>query len=212
MAGGGSLGHADPLRPFTTTAEVPAVGRFDPRYGGVRRVRRPPPLGLRVAVWVTAVLLLAGLAGLGIHRLRPSALGALEITTSPSPTAAAPATSTPTTSARGAKHPTAAVTETSATPTGATMEVSTAHYTVKVAAQAPCWVQATAPGSPSPVFAGTLIAGEDKTFSPLNGQVELLLGASRVTVSVLLAGSSAAAWTYTPTAAPFDLRFTSASV
>lgn len=210
--GATSAGHADRLRPFTTTAEVPAVGGFDPRRGrpGVIRVRRPAPLALRVAVWLTAVLLLAGLAGLGIHRLRPSALGALEVKPTPS---AGPATrSTSTTVAHAhTTAPAQPVSQTATTATGATLEVATAQYTVKVSPQAPCWVQVTAPGSPAPVFEGTLGAGEVKTFSAVNGQVELLLGASRVTVSVLFAGKSAPVWTFTPTSAPYQLRFMSAS-
>lgn len=215
MSGGTSRGPSDPLRPFTTTAQVPAVGRFDPRYGGdlgpgVIRVRRPAPLVLRVAVWVTAALLLAGLAGLGIHRLRPSALDALEVHR-PSSGPVLPSATTSTTRPHGGASHAAAVSQVATTTTGASFSVSAAEYTVKVSAQAPCWVQATAPGSPAPVFAGTLSPGAQKTFTAVDGQIEVLLGAVRVTVSLSLAGSSTPAWTYTPTSAPYDLRFTSAS-
>jgi len=215
-AGGAGSGHADRLRPFTTTAQVPAVGRFDPRPGdapwSVRRVRRPAPLALRVAVWLTGILLLVGLAGLGIHRLRPSALRALEVRPSPSSSAAAEATTTP---PAGTAHPrqtgpTVPVSQTATSATGATMEVETSQYTVKVSAQAPCWVEATAPGAPAPLYDGLLTTGDEKAFSALDGQLELLLGASRVTVEVALAGSTTPAWTFVPTTAPFDLQFTSA--
>lgn len=213
--GGPNAGHADPLRAFTTTAEVPAVGRLDPRSGmapGVIRVRRPAPLALRVAVWLTALLVLVSLAGLGIHRLRPSALGALEVKASPGVGVRPAPTSTPTTSAHARTTPAEPVSQTAATATGATLEVAAAQYTIKVSAQAPCWVQVTAPGSPAPVFGGTLATGDVKTFSAVNGQIQLLLGARRVTVSVLFAGKATPLWTFTPTNAPYELRFTSASV
>jgi hypothetical protein len=207
-------GPADGLRPFTTTAQVPSLGGPGSHFADTGLIYplssrpAPAPVGLRVAVWATAVLLVVGLVGLGVHRLRPSALRALEAG------GAIPATSRTTLATRsparaGHGGSSAAVRQTQTSSTGATWAVDAAQYTVTVSAQAPCWVQVTDPESSSPTFAGVLGGGAQKSFASAGGRLNLLLGASRVTVSVVLGGASTPVWTFTPTAAPFTLSFTS---
>ena len=78
-------GRPDPLQPFTSTAQVPAVGRggdlgYDPRFAPtgsvapVGRRRAPAPLGLRLLVWLVALLLAVAGSGLAIAHLKPSLL------------------------------------------------------------------------------------------------------------------------------------------
>jgi hypothetical protein len=204
----------DSLRPFTSTAQVPVVA--GPRYGPEGAVpravrRRPAPLWLRLAVWGTALLVLAGVAGIAVHKVRPSALASLEpgparpaAATHPTrPPATVPAPHKPTTSDPVVETPTGSQ--------AATVQVDTARYTVTVAPQDRCWVQVTGPTSTTPQFAGVMAAGQQQTFHPVNGQLGVDLGASHVTVSVTLAGQSTPAWQFTPAAAPFTLSFTSTS-
>lgn len=209
--GGGS---GTSLRPFTTTAEVPAVPG-DPRRSStgpvppVRRRRRSAPLGLRLAVWTTAVLVVAGLCAIGLHREFPSWWR-----TTPG-TAAAPGPAGTGTSAPGASPgagtagPTVTLSQTGAT--GATATVDTDQYTLTVSAQALCWVEVTTPGSAKPVFDADMQAGAQQTFHPSNGQLTLSMGASKVSVALFVDGKHTPAWQWTPTAAPYQLSFTSAS-
>lgn len=218
---------SDSLRPFTSTAQVPAVSGSGPQYadqhadqyvdtyGGwvmppkVRR--RPAPLWLRLAVWFTAVLVLAGLAGIAIHQVRPSALQSLEPGKAHAAPASHPAASHPAAAPARPSAPSASnpVTETSTGPQAASVQVDTAQYTVMVVAQNRCWVQATDPSSATPQFASVLAAGAQQTFHPSNGQLDLNVGASAVTVSVVLSGKTTAAWQFTPPAAPYTLTFSS---
>ena len=216
-------GRPDPLEPFTSTAQVPAVGRgtelgYDPRFaptGSVATYRRraPAPLGLRLVVWLVVLLLVVAGAGLAVAHLRPAWLsslraGATTATTAHVPTTTAPAhTSTPGTTHHGA----GGIVETTTGSTSATVTVPAADYTVVVQAQNPCWVQASVPTSATPVFASVMPAGSQQTFHPANGHLALELGASGVSVSVTEAGKSTAAWHFSPTAAPFNLSFTSAA-
>lgn len=210
----------DSLRPFTSTAQVPVVTgtRYVETYaewGMPRVVRwRPAPLWLRLGVWFTGLLVVLGLAGIAVHKVRPSALRAFEAGTArpavthhslaPASRAPAPVTSkTPSTSTP--------ITETSTGPQTGSVQVDTAQYTVTVTAQNRCWVQATVPASPTPVFASVLAAGAQQTLHPSNGQLDLNLGASGVTVSVTLANKTTSAWQFTPPAAPFTLTFTSST-
>ena len=222
-------GRPDPLQPFTSTAQVPAVGRggdpgFDPRFaptGSVGAVawgrRAPAPLGLRILVWLLALLLAAAGAGLAVAHLKPAWLSALRVGTSTGTTPpTAPAASSTTAPARRpssgtTRRQTGGVQETSTGATSATVSVPSGQYTVLVQAQHPCWVQATVPTSASPVFAAVVPAGGQQTFHSANGRLALELGASAVTVSVTEAGKSAAAWHFSPAAAPFNLTFTSAA-
>lgn len=208
---------SDSLRPFTSTAQVPVVS--GPQYvdpyteWGIPRRWRPAPLSLRLAVAFTALLVLAGLAGIAVHKVRPSAMAWLEPgqahpTTSQSSRQAPPSTAAPVQPKPSASHP---VTETTTGPQAATVQVDTAQYTVIVLAQNRCWVSVSDPTSATPQFASVLAAGAQQTFHPANGQLNVNVGASAVTVSVVLANKSAAAWQFSPPAAPYTLTFTSSS-
>jgi hypothetical protein len=222
-------GRPDPLQPFTSTAQVPAVGRgaepgFDPRFaptgsvGAVGRARRAPaPLGLRILLWLVALLLVVAGAGLAVAHLKPAWLSALRVgngtgsTATTSPPRASSTTAAPShrSSSGTSHHQTGGVQETSTGSTSATVSVPSAEYTVLVQAQHPCWVQATLPTSATPVFASVVPAGGQQTFHSANGRLALELGASGVTVSVTEAGKSTPAWHFSPAAAPFNLTFTS---
>jgi hypothetical protein len=224
-------GRPDPLQPFTSTAQVPAVGRgaapgFDPRFaptGSVAPVgrpgRAPAPLGLRLLVWLVLLLLVVAGAGLAVAHLKPAWLSSLRVGTAPATTAttAAGGRSSSTTapahsSGSGAgHHEPGGIVETSTGSTSATVTVPAGGYTVAVEAQHPCWVQVTVPTSATPLFASVVPAGGQQTFHPANGRLALELGASGVTVSVTEAGKSAPAWHFSPVAAPFNLTFTSAA-
>ena len=216
--------RADPLQPFTSTAPVPAVGRgasagFDPRFaptgsvGAVGRRRAPAPLGLRLALWLVALLLVVAGAGLAVAHLKPAWLRSLRVGDTPAAitgrvpsTTAAPAHRSAPASAH---HGSGGVVETSTGNTSATVTVPGSAYTVVVDAQHPCWVQASVPTSATPVFASVVAAGGEQTFHSANGRLSLELGASAVTVSVIESGKSTAAWHFSPATAPFDLSFTS---
>jgi hypothetical protein len=213
-------GSGASLRAFTSTAQVPSLASLheglDPfaPTGMVPALPAgwaPAPFGLRLAVWVTALLVVAGLALLGIHRVRPTWLRGIEVGASfGTPVAqAAPAPRQHTTKA---PRPSGPVQLSQSGSSSATVTVSSAQYTVLVSvAGQRCWVQATTPDSSTPVFSSVLSAGAQQTFSPGRGQLTLDLGASGVTVSVTLPGKHTASWQYTPQGAPFTLNFTSAS-
>lgn len=210
----------DSLRPFTSTAQVPIVS--GPQYvdphaeWGIPRRWRPAPLGLRLAVVFTALLVLAGLAGIAVHKARPSALAWLEPgrthpAASQTSRQAPPSTAAPAKAKAKAPSASQPVTQTTTGPQASTVQVDTTQYTVVVLAQNRCWVSASDPTSTTPQFASVLSAGAQQTFHPTNGQLDVNLGASAVTVSVMLAGKSAAAWQFTPPAAPYTLTFTSSA-
>ncbi len=84
----------------------------------------------------------------------------------------------------------------------ATVSVRASNYTVVVAAWAPCWTVVHSPQSFSPVFAGTLQAGQVKDFNPANGQLTLSMSASLVTVQVKINGKTVPKWLFKPSIGP----------
>jgi hypothetical protein len=173
--------------------------------------RRPAPLGLRICVWTAGLLVVGGLVLLWVHHVRPVWLRGIEVgaakvpaTPSPAPEHRAPTTTAP--------RRTGPVRVDLSGSDSATVTVSSSQYTVLVTVQGlRCWVQATTPDSPTPVFANVLTTGAQQTFQPSKGQLTLDLGASGVTVSVTLAGKHTPSWQFTPQGAPFTLDFTSSS-
>lgn len=214
---GAGTSQGDPLRPFTSTAQVPAVAHHlamtdTGQVPIVFRQRRPVPLGLRIAVWANALLVVAGAVVLGLDKAHPAWFATTHAAK------AAPRAHVQTTTPRRAAAPAnggsatmAAVRQTQSGSSSATWAVADARYSVVVTTQSACWVEVTTPGSSSPVFASVMAAGAHQTFHPSSGQLVLQLGASKVTVEVLLAGRSSPAWQWTPTAAPYQLSFTATS-
>lgn len=210
---------------FTRTAQVPRIGGSpasyyrppDPRFvntGVVPKVgpyaapRRKAPLGLRILVWLVVLLLLAGIAGLVVHKVRPQWLKSLEVATGTS----APAPARPAASAGASHGASSTVTATgSGLAENVTVKVgSLGSYAVVVSAQDPCWVQVNTPASFSPQFSQVMQGGQSQTFKPANGQLTLLVGASHVTVTVVVNGKPAK-WSFTPPTAPFTLNFAQSS-
>ncbi len=209
-------GGAAPLPSAWGTAQVPVVG-LHPQLATTGQVplvehrRHPVPLGLRLAVWGTALLVVSGLVVLGLDRAEPAWFKTQPTSASVSHgRSSSTSLARPPAGAAGASHRAGAVTKTTSDSSGATLEVNSAQYSVVVSAQAPCWVQVTTPGSSSPQFASVMAAGAQKTFHPSGGKLMVQLGASKVTVQVLLdAKSSSPAWQFTPTVVPYQLSFTS---
>jgi hypothetical protein len=213
---------------FTRTAQVPRVGGSpasyyrppDPRFvntGVVPKVgpyappRRKAPLGLRILVWLVVLLLVAGIAGLVVHKVHPQWLKSLEVATGTS------APVGPAASAGSGSHATSHSGSSTVTATGSglaenvTVKVGgLGSYAVVVSAQDPCWVQVNTPASFSPQFSQVMQGGQSQTFKPANGQLTLLVGASHVTVTVTVNGKPAK-WSFTPPTAPFTLNFAQSS-
>jgi hypothetical protein len=221
-------GDGSHLRAFTQTDQVPLVAR--PGGGGrgaPRRAAAPlrfdatdahpvtlhfpdeprqAPLALRVAVWCTAVLLVVGVAGVAVHHWRPRWLATIHLVA---------AATTP--AARTATHPhahttpVATVTETMSGPGAATMTVRASQYQVVMATQGPCWVRVSDPLSFLPVFSATVPAGTVKTFASGAGALSVELGASRVSLQILVHGKTVPGWSFSPASAPFVVNFRSAT-
>ena len=203
------------LRAFTSTAEVPRVPHRSPTVSGQQVAfggRRPKaPLGLRLAVWATALLVVVGAALIWVNHQYPSVFHS-------APAAATHALVTPSSAAparpkTGTAVPSSGVVFTQAGPTSGSVTVSSAQYTVVVSAQAPCWVKVTTPGGAPPLYQAVMQPGAQQTFHPANGQLAVNLGASKVTVAVLVGGAHAPSWQWSPASAsaPFQLSFTSTS-
>ncbi len=223
-------GEGTHLRAFTQTDEVPGVRRSERPTGNGHNANgsftdtgsfpavaahyAPPravPLVLQGAIWVTVVLLVVALAGLGVEHYDPQLLADIHLvhhrqTTTPTPPGSAAAASTPSTPA----HP-SAVSLTDAGVGSATVSVQSSNYSVVVAAWAPCWVEVHTPQSFSAVFAATLPAGEVKVFNPANGQLSLSMSASLVTVQVRINAKTVPKWLFKPTSVPFTLNFNATS-
>lgn len=218
-AWGDGEGSGTSLRAFTSTAQVPSVAGLSPQgldpflpTGMVPALparRAPAPLGLRIAVWMTALLVVAGLVLLGIHQARPAWLQGIEVGLAPA-AATAPTTPAPHSSTTTPSRQSGPVRISQSGSDSATVTVSSTQYTVLVSVQGQrCWVQASTPGSSAPVFASVVPQGAQQSFQPDKGQLTVELGASGVTVSVTLAGKHSPAWQYTPQGAPFTLNFAS---
>jgi hypothetical protein len=211
------------LRAFSRTAQVPQVRRpgasgvgllstvasgasvtptpMGPSHSGYLRRPRAPRL-LKVALWVTAVALLAAGAGLVVHHYKPQWLRDIHLMHgTPAPVAGPPATVAP------PSGPVVATTTSDGTTTS--VVVRAAVYLVEVVPRAPCWIQVFHPGDPQAVFSGVLEPGETQSFAPKAGLLSVQFGASAVSVQVVTNGSAAPAWSYRPTVAPFQLNFSS---
>jgi hypothetical protein len=227
-------GDTSHLRAFTQTAQVPsavgvasgqengqsaaayvdATGTF-PAVTSWHTTVRPAPLPLRMAVWLTAVIVVVGLAGLAVHRWHSQWL--VDIHVMHPRSGGGPATTTGSTAGQNATpsgaaaHRTAVVTQTSADASSASIAVRAASYSVLVAASQRCWVQVDTPQSYSPAYDQVLQAGQSQTFPASNGQMTVHLGSTYALVDVQVNGKTAPGWLFKPPAAPFVLNFTSTS-
>nr|MDA8343349.1 DUF4115 domain-containing protein [Actinomycetota bacterium] len=173
-----------------------------------RRARRRAraPRSLRVATWVTALLLVAAGAGQYLAVTHPRLLADWRIlrTTDPGGTAAPPVrrvhhTTTP---------PPAAVHLATTTPAGATYTVEAGTFTVAVAPSAACWVQVSDPSSLTPVFSSVLQAGQRKTFDATTS-LTVQVGSAAVVVGVTVHGT--VGLLIAPKQAPYTYTFQSAA-
>lgn len=218
--------HETHLRPFTQTAETPAVAGaragFDPRFAATGmvpayavRVRRRSPLWFRLTLWTMLILIAAAASLIGVHHFRPGALRAIESASAAGPrstgsgTAAGSHQSSSSTSAPNVSNGTTVELVTDGATGTATVPAS--QFDVVIATQGLCWVSVTDPGSTIPVFSQTLPAGAQQVFPASNGGLVVNVGSSHVTLSVQIKGKTVAGSDFTPTAAPFTLTYSSSS-
>ena len=188
------------------TAAVPGVRRRTPG-----RHRTGPPVGLRVLVVFLALAVLVGVAGLLVHKFRPSWLQTIGIThpqqsatTTTAATSRHTHTSTPTTVAKQAVFKIA-----STTPTSATFDVSATSFAVQVVAVGNAsWVQANAPSQTTPLYSGILQSGQSKSFV-VQHSLTMQIGSAAAHVFVSVGKQNVGF--YVPSVAPFTMNFQAVS-
>lgn len=164
-----------------------------------------PRQGGTLAAALVLVLLVAGLAYLGLHHAGPTRPAHHQATSAPS-TADAPRSAhgatagshdgttprSPASSAKSTKKRATTSTTTppptqlvaaSSTPTTGTYSVPSPTYTVTVTATRPCWVQVTAQPAGTVAWEGTIPPGQSQAV-PASGRTTVEIGASGATVSV----------------------------
>jgi cytoskeletal protein RodZ len=208
------------LEAFTQTAQTRRVRRADGSFDGsaemltgaypavpplrIRPVRRRSPLVLRIALWLTLLLIAVGVAGLVIHHVRPQWLKDIHLVPG-LPTAATvpPHTTIP---------PTAAPSLTTLTPSGsnaAVMSVRAPNYTVVAQAVRPADIEVTTPASFSPLFSGVVPAGARRSFPSADGRVTIQFSGAQILVAVEVNGTTVPASLFKPAVIPFTLNFSS---
>ncbi len=207
--------EAPPARPGRTPrAEREPAPPKPPKPPKPQKPSRPKsrvPLPLRVGVWATATLLLAGLLVLGLHRQVPRWWADLN---RPDPTT----TSTSTTTTTPGVH----ATQTSTGGSSATVAVSSPDYQLVVHVLSRTWIfvnsddpsQAAADpsmGTTPRIFEGILDTGPDQTYTPVKGNLTVQMGASGVVLGLEVNGKVVPNWLFTPQVAPFTLSITSGS-
>ncbi len=224
-----SAGQNGHLRSFTQTAEVPlspaqrarlhqtqALAQFAdtgaiPLATSLGRGPSHGPRTLQIIVGVAALLLLLGIGGLAVAHYEPKWLSDMHLTHS----AANVTTTTPVQARHHRPSSSSSSQSVIALPAANGSESVTVHsqsYQVLVAAQKPCWIDATGTAQSSgsaPVFEGVLQAGETKVLNPVNGALSIEFGASLVTVQVEMNGKTVPSWSFSPSTVPFTLSFTS---
>lgn len=166
-----------------STAELPAL-----RLAGrpVGHACRPPALSLRLAAWLSALLVLLGLTGLalvGLHSRPPNQ----------------PALDTGTTQALVGTETT--------TPHNVTVPVRTSAYRVVVTGIEAAWIEVRSPGVGRTIFAGLLRPGESKSFAAVGGQLSILFGGAQATAVLSVHGKTVPNWNFKPTHVPVTLGF-----
>ena len=195
-----------PLLTFNDTMQVPALGAAPPRYVHSRKAVAAAPLPLRVAVWVVALLVVVG--GAGLAAKHGAARWMADIHWGPAPTSTfASSQNASGTIASSASKP--AVVLVSSGTASAAVSVRATQFSVVVMPTARCWVQVTTASSASPVFAGILQPGDEKIIEAVGGQLTVQIGAGGVTVQVQVRGQTVPGWSFSPSVAPFILSLSS---
>ncbi len=208
-------GDRTDMQAFTTTAQTGrVVGNGEMLTGAypavqplrIRSVRRRVPVLLRLALWLTLLLILVGVAGLAVHHWRPQWLVDIHVVQGPPGTAVrhGPAPPPP------APAP-APVTLTPTSANSAVMTVRAANFTVVAQGLQPAYIQVATPASFSPVFSGIVAAGERRRFSSANGQLSIQFGGAQILVAVEVNGRTVPSSLFKPSVVPFTLNFSSAS-
>jgi hypothetical protein len=183
------------------TAQVPAILADTGVNPAVQPAvyRRRSPLLLRIVVTVVALALVAGIAGLVIHQVRPQWLSDMGLTSS------TPG-SHPAQAAQQHHHgPPAFRADAPPGATSATFDIHEQAFLVKVVAVGgDAWVTATDPQHASALFAATIPAGQEKDFLVSRAiTINTASTAARVFVN---AGSKLIGY-YFPQAAPYTMTF-----
>ena len=215
-------GVLDPVRPVSLndtgalndTGRVPMVDT-----GEVRAVNFETPRFLKVLVGLTAVLVALGAAALvenqhldgwahdgrtSVTRWINDAKSAVGITSQPSAkTHHAAATHARSTKAVDSTRVTL---QESPTHLAASIGVATSPFTVKIVSyKAACWVQATIPGQPTPVFEQVLQANQEHVFTVTSSMtIETGSSAGR---AFIYKGTKLIGF-YFPSKVPFTMKFT----
>lgn len=175
-------------RLLASTAQVPALRGADAIVGcpTPRRI----PLSLRGAVWISAVLVIVGLAGF-----------AVEYSHARSTSHSAPVRDPGRIGVR--VIPSSGNAE--------TVMVSAASYSVVVADIQPAWVEVRSPTSQSAVFEGVLEPGDTQSFRSAVGKLSVIFGGAQAAVTLVVNGKPLPRWRFKPTKVPFTLIFSSQS-
>lgn len=163
-----------------------------------QKARRPgAPVWLRLVVALVALAVLAGVAGLVIHQVRPSWLTSLGITHGP-------AAKGPAKAGAPASKP-AVFTVASTSSTGATFDIRASAFLVRVIpVGSASWMQATDSEHVSPIFAGVVAAGQSHDFL-VTGSITVEVGSPSAHAFISV-GNKVVGF-YFPTAAPFTMTF-----
>ncbi|MHB8439983.1 MAG: RodZ domain-containing protein [Acidimicrobiales bacterium] len=202
-------------QPATRFVTPSAGASWDPvgtgRAGGglyPRTVVMPAPLPLRLAVWLVALLVAVGAAGLaaqhgaahwlGEIRLGPAPVRPFATSQNASGTVASPATR-------------AVVVLASSGPTSDAVSVRATQFSVVVETAARSWVQVSTSSGVAPTFAGMMQAGDVRVFDAVGGKLSMQIGAGGVTLRVRVGGQIVPGWSFRPPVAPLMLNFASTS-
>ncbi len=187
------------------------------------RLARPPrpkaPFLLKFTMWLVAICIVLGAAGLALHHYRPQWLADIHLVRTPRTHPSSPTTGAtqprkghsgrPKSGSRGAKIPpesTSLVSIASRTTTTVSLRVNVPGYRVAVSAASTCWVGATAPGLSGYFFTSTLAPGQRVVITPRAGNLELRLGITAVTVTILgKSGTPVPGWSFGPP--PYTIDF-----
>ncbi len=221
------MGDGPHLRAFTQTGQIPGLGgnggngfggRDMTRTGIFRAVParggyvRPAPLALRMAVWMTAVLVVVGLIGLAVGHYQRQWLADVHIIRATTPNTQPSTVTSPGPSARppsGVGSQSSTVTMSNTGPGAASVSVRASEFSIVVSASQPCWVSASTPQSFQPIFQGVLQSGQTTTLASANGQLTVMLGASNVALAAKVNNRLVPGWLFKPSSAPFTLNFSS---
>ena len=207
VGGSGAYGYGVGVGPPTGMIPAIPISELKDAKRAIRRARRRrrAPTALKAATWVVALLVAAVVAGAVIQNQRPQWMVESHILRITAPGGAP----LPVSPKRAAPARTAAQAVTPGPTDGSTQAVYTVsnqHFTLRLAASAPCWVQVTSPASIVPVLAGVLQAGDVKSFDA-DKSITVQVGSAAVVVAIFINGKNV--FFTAPKATPFTYTFTS---